>query len=255
MEYDQQIDEMSRSVASELLRLAATKNYPLNPRASLDSFFEGFYDWGVPVRLDDKSKKAWFDFKHDISGTGYLASVECSYQQILEGSGKGVIGSVQTLLSSASLIVGTSGKVLERNYGPKLTREQRADFVKYFNDRTDSFSSIFTGLLKKYFEKYHENVLISPEGGVPELKESEILPTVLDQVDWDEYGETLRDIGNNQNELSAFRGFFNILFFTKLIKTKGYPMREISYKQESYDPIEKFADGKDIPWRNLPVMK
>lgn len=254
MANEREINELSDGVASELYRLAITKNYPLNPTISLDSFFESFDEWGVDVRLDDKSKKAWFDFKHTISGIDYLAPVECSYQQILDGGGSYVAGSLGAISHTASAIMLTSGKVLANNYGSRLSEEQRKGFVNHFHRDFSGFSSIFARLITDYFGKYHEHILISPEGGIPKLKESDIIPVVLDQVNWDEYKDTLRDIGNNKSELAAFRGFFNILFFSELIKTRGYPLRKIPFRQASYDPIEKFADGKDIVWRNLPSL-
>ena len=255
MGHEQAINELSDGVASELVMLASRKNYPINPYVGLLGFVEGFKSWGVPVHLNEPAKRASFIFHLNSSGIDYRLPVECSYQQILNGMGNSVRGSPCTFLDSSMRIIRSAERILLNNYGLKVTEEQRVGFAKGFIDKAPIFISALTDVWKDSFQKYHEHVLISPEGGIPALKESDILPIVLKQIDWDEYDEVARRDVSDGSETAAFRGYFNILFFAELARKKGYPLEEVSPGKEPYDPLDFFVNGKDIPWRNLPVIK
>ncbi len=246
MEHEEVKSYLNDWIANEVVRFAGMNDYPLHPFICLDSYVEGFKRAGVGVVLDKQKKEATFGFNLEVLGKKQYVPVYLKYSQILRGEGIVPMSTHSMLFSLAKLCLG-AGFALDvspDNIGPLSKNLEKISIAA---------STGMQSVWREYAQKYHENILITPEGIAPQLGErSNILPSIYRNIDWKELDELDEADFISESERRDFRENVTLFFFEELAKTKGFPLREVLPNVPPFlDPVNMFVEGSDIQWRNL----
>ncbi len=253
MAYEQQRDELSEGIAHSLLSLAIEREYPLHPGVGFWGFTQGIQNSGVDVGFDTKSKKATFHFNLPVDGIKYYVPVEMLYSHAISGSGS-VPGSPQAYLDSLGDLFFASQLALYDSYGVDLTGGQLRELTLHFSSQKDIFEKAMREIWAGFFDKYHENCLVSVEGEIPVLADSSLLPVVLDDENLSDYAEVCRENIKGGREKDEFQTFVNDVFLTELATSKGYPIQARDPRKIEYGPFDTLVHGHIITWRNLEKL-
>jgi hypothetical protein len=160
--------------------------------------------------------------------------------------------SSNSLVFSVAKLCFDAGVSVEEKNSSKMSVDQIAFLNKDLERIVCSASKGMESVWREYAQKYHENVLITPDGAVSPLEKSHILPHIYEQVDWKALEELEEVDFVSEGEKRDFRDNVTIFFFEELAKTKRFPLKEISPDNPNLlDSVRMFADGEDIKWRNL----
>lgn len=253
MAYEQQKDELSAGIATSLLSLAVQREYPLHPSVGLWGFTQGIQNSGVDVGFDNKSKKATFHFHLDVDGIKYYVPVESEYSHLIAGAGS-VPGSPQAYLDSLGDLFFASHLSLYDSYGVDLTGDQVKKLTLHFSMQKDKFEKAMHNVWADFFDKYHENCLVSVEGSIPQLTSSTLLPVVLDDENVFNYVEFCRENIKGGRENDEFQSFVNDVFLAELATSKGYPIQARDPRKIEYGPFDTLVPGHLVTWRNLEKL-
>jgi len=252
MEQEEVKSYLSDWIANEVVRFAEIKDYPFHPFICQDSYVEGFKLAGVNVVLNKEKKAATFGFNLNVLGKKHFVPLCLKYNQILAGEGS-LPMSTNSLIFSVARLCFDAGVSVEESYGHKISVDQKKSLTKSLEQIACNASRGMESIWREYAQKYHENILITPDGVTPSFNQkSLILPRIYGSIDWKELGELEEADFISEGERRDFRENVTIYFFEELAKTKGFPLKEISpLSSPDIDPVNMFVEGSEIKWRNL----
>ena len=173
--------------------MAQRGKYPLHPSVGLWAFLEAFRksDFSVDVSNDDRM----VEISNCVSSREKVFSFGTTirFDEILGGSGEFPVGCLSELVYSASGVCDQFFDSLPERYRTKKLRKTMGGSMSV-GDRL--------GLeVSSYFEKFHENALLSCDGSVTDLVEPSIIHEVLSDFPLEVFARSI--------SLSLQRGGFN----------------------------------------------
>lgn len=158
-------------VGMKLYGMAKNGNYPLHPSVGLWSLFEAFRKSGADVNVSNDTRIVSVNTCVSTRDRVFSLETTMGFNEILDGSRSSPVGCLNGLVHSASGVYDQFWDSLPKRYHTKKLRKEMEGSVS-IKDRL--------GLeVSDYFEKFHENTLLSGDGSTPNLVEPLIIHEVL----------------------------------------------------------------------------
>lgn len=168
-------EDLYKDIGFLLHETSWSNSYQINPFVALDSFFEAFKQHNFKVFLDDKHKFA--SFKLDYRGRDLNTSL--TYEKILSGWKHQPFSPPNSLYDSICIVYDNLNPT-SKEFNPEETERKNLWFY-YRHSETKKVRQKMEDLWLPFFIEYQENMFLSVDGKIPELKKPEIFYNVLEK--------------------------------------------------------------------------
>lgn len=195
-------------VSDSLYETAWRAKLPINPSISVRSFLNAVNKSGIATDIDEENVN--FIFSKGYGGIRNNTHIKLNFDQILEGWKRFPAGSFSTLVDSACIVHDHVKDILESEHGrnSKEVLEFSETRIPFYREVREEIEK----LVKPYFSRFQEKVLIPSSGIVVPLADPWIIHLVLKNFDLDTY----RKSAGKQ----LFRGCFGSPCVETLIEEK-----------------------------------